>query len=94
MPDFTSINDYPADAEAMLGGPDAHGQAAMLLTESLLHGLIARKVISVPDAIEMIEIAADTKKDVAAEMGESPAKLDKSLSILNAVRRSIANDAT
>ena len=25
--------------------PDAHGQAALLLVESLIHGLIARKVI-------------------------------------------------
>jgi hypothetical protein len=92
MPDFTSINDYSADAATMLDGPDPHGQAAMLLTESLLHGLIARQVISVPDAIEIVEIATDAKEEVAEELQESPAKMRKSLSILNAVARSLAID--
>ncbi|HVF83156.1 MAG TPA: hypothetical protein VM913_03175 [Sphingomicrobium sp.] len=92
MPDFTSINDYSADAKAMLDGPDPHGQAAMLLTESLLHGLVARKVISIPDAIEIVEIAADVKAETAADAEESAAKIQKSLAILNAVARSLASD--
>lgn len=43
---------------ASLPEPDAHGQAEMLLVESLIHGLIARSVISVADAVEIVEIAA------------------------------------
>lgn len=38
---------------------DAHGQAALLLVESLVHGLIARSVISVTEAVEIVDVAAE-----------------------------------
>ncbi|HEV2043796.1 MAG TPA: hypothetical protein VGR05_03865 [Sphingomicrobium sp.] len=37
--------------------------AALLLAESLIHGLIARSILSVDDAIEIIEIAADVERE-------------------------------
>lgn len=40
---------------------DAHGQAALLLVESLIHGLTARQVLSVPDAVEIMTIALDVQ---------------------------------
>ena len=36
----------------------------MLLTESLLHGLIARAILPVAEAIEMVEIAIDAKLQI------------------------------
>jgi hypothetical protein len=74
------------------GGPDAHGHAAILLVESLIHGLVARKVLSVPDAVEIVEVAADVKEDVASDSGESPANLQRSLTLLNAISTSLSND--
>ena len=44
--------------------PDAHGEAALLLAESLLHGLIARAIVPVAEAIEMVEIAIDAKLQI------------------------------
>lgn len=85
------------DNERMVSGsrhpvPDAHGQAAMLLVESLIHGLIARSVISVADAIEIVEVAADVKVEVAAELGDTPATFHRSLAMLEAIRGSLKQD--
>jgi len=77
---------------ASLPEPDAHGQAAMLLVESLIHGLIARSVISVADAVEIVEIAADVKADIGAEIGDTPATLRRSLTMLEAIGKSLSLD--
>jgi hypothetical protein len=74
--------------------PDAHGQAAMLLVESLLHGLIARSVIGVADAIEVVAVAAEVKEEIAADLGDSPATMQRSLAILSSIRLSLENDPT
>lgn len=73
-------------------GPDAHGEAAMLLVESLVHGLIARDVISVADAVEIVDVAAEVKADVGRELGDSPTDLRRSLSLLNAISSSLRRD--
>ncbi len=51
---------------------DAHGQAALLLVESLLHGLIAHSALTVKQAIEIVEIAADVKQDYLDGHGSPP----------------------
>lgn len=73
-------------------GPDAHGQAALLLLESLIHGLVARSVISAREAIEIVEIAAEVKSEKAADMGDSPARMRQSLALLAAIGRTFATD--
>lgn len=72
--------------------PDAHGQAALFLLESLLHGLVARKVLAVADAVEIVTIAAEVKEAVAVDLGESEATLEKSLSLLGAIHASLRQD--
>ncbi|WP_156681115.1 hypothetical protein [Sphingomonas profundi] len=72
--------------------PDPHGQAAMLLVESLIHGLIARSVITVQDAVDIIETAAEVKEEIAIELGDSPATMQKSLAILQAILASLSFD--
>ncbi|HZV85511.1 MAG TPA: hypothetical protein VFF48_11050 [Brevundimonas sp.] len=88
----TEILNDNTDVDAV-HGPDAHGQAAMLLVESLIHGLVDREVISVGDAIEIVDIAADVKAEVAEELGDSPANLRKSLGLLASVSSSLRHDA-
>lgn len=73
-------------------GPDAHGQAALLLVESLIHGLIARSALSVEEAVEIIQIATEVKQDVGASWGDSPDTLGKSLHLLNAMSASLMQD--
>lgn len=72
--------------------PDAHGQAAMLLVESLIHGLIARSVLGVEHAVEIVAIAAEVKEELAGDLGDSPATMQKSLSLLEAIGASLTRD--
>jgi hypothetical protein len=91
MTKSTNDNDT-AHVEALFRGPDAHGQAAMLLVESLIHALIARSVISVGEAIEIVDVAADVKREIAADLGDSPATMSKSLSLLASISASLKQD--
>ncbi len=40
-------NDDSAAGESVPSMPDAHGHAALLLVESLIHGLLARSIITI-----------------------------------------------
>lgn len=87
-----TLNDNHSPRAPKGHGPDAHGQAAMLLTESMLHGLIARKVISVAEAVEIVEVAAEVKEEVAFDMGDTPSTMRHSLALLGSIRLSLKND--
>lgn len=87
-------SDSSNDNAAMAHRTDPHGQAAILLVESLLHGLIARQVITVADAVEIVDIAAEVKTDVAGDMGDSPGNLQKSLALLTAISSSLTRDVS
>jgi hypothetical protein len=73
-------------------GPDADGQAALLLVESLIHALIAASVISLQEAVEVVDIAADVKEDIAESLGDSPATLSQSLTLLQTISDSLRRD--
>jgi hypothetical protein len=75
------------------GDPDAHGQAALLLVESLIHELVARSVISVDNAANIVTVAMDAKIEIAADLGVSDDTKDRSLGLLASVHNSLAIDA-
>lgn len=81
----------PADRGAE---PDPYGQAALLLVESLIHGLVARSAITLGDAVDIVTVALDVKDEIAAELGDSPETKDKSMELLRAIRASLNNDLT
>ncbi|WP_116091827.1 hypothetical protein [Sphingomonas crusticola] len=91
MTDVSNDNASRVPSEAQRE-PDAHGQSAMLLVESLIHGLVARSSISVEDAVEIVSVAIDAKEATGAELGDTQATLEKSLHILGAVRASLSLD--
>lgn len=72
FPSKTKAEAMPNDAHHLDGGspgspihgPDGHGRAALLLIESLIHGLIAKSVLTTAEAIEIIEIAADVEGEL------------------------------
>lgn len=74
--------------------PDPHGHAALLLVESLIHGMIAGRLIDVGQAIEIVEAAAEVQADDAGDPNVAPATLDPSLSLLNAIAESLRPDLT
>lgn len=85
-------NDNHLGTDAPLREPDAHGQAALLLVESLIHALIGRAVLTVEEAIEIVEVAAEVKAEVAAELGDSPATMRHSLALLESISRSLKGE--
>jgi hypothetical protein len=85
------VGNDDAMASSTAKTPD-YGQPAMLLIESLIHGLIARSLLSVQDAIEIIDGAADVREEIGLDRDEAPAELAKSLAILRSVSKSLAPD--
>lgn len=55
------------------------GRAALLLTESLMHALVAQGTISREVFIEVVEGAADVERDMTNENATPPADRDGSL---------------
>ena len=47
--------------------PDPHGHAALLLVESLIHGLIERGVLDADDAVEIIGTAENVQGEIAEQ---------------------------
>lgn len=72
--------------------PDAHGQAAMLLVESLIHALIARSVIGVREAVELTNAAAEVQADIAADLGDPLGTMSRPLALLTSISASLAQD--
>jgi hypothetical protein len=91
--DTSNDNDSgPGDDQVRVPQPDVHGQAAILLVESLIHGLVVRSVISTADAVEIVASAYEVKAAIGAALGDSPETIRKSLAILEAIRASLAID--
>jgi non-homologous end joining protein Ku len=68
--------------------PDAQGQAALLLIESLIHSL-DNKALTKAQALEAIESAKQVKAESAAEEKEPARILQKSLGLLEEMQNSI-----
>ncbi|MBC7769359.1 MAG: hypothetical protein H7124_11285 [Phycisphaerales bacterium] len=73
--------------------PDAQGQAALLLTESLIHTLVDKGLLTIADAVALVQSAAEVKVEVADEAGESKGRMRESLAFLSKMAGSFGADA-
>ncbi|WP_017669993.1 hypothetical protein [Blastomonas sp. AAP53] len=73
--------------------PDAHGQAALLLAESILHALVETETLTAQGALSVIETTCEVKVEVAHLAGESNGRMEESLALLQAIAASFAVDA-
>ncbi|HEU0071580.1 MAG TPA: hypothetical protein VFS04_09810 [Alphaproteobacteria bacterium] len=71
---------------------DPHGQAALLLIESLIHSLIACSVISLEEAIDIVDVAVDVQTDIADEPPAGRRKVRDALELLRALKASLSLD--
>lgn len=62
MPDDDNASAMPG---ATFRSPDAHGHAALLLVESLIHGLCENVTLSAGEAVEIAERAVDVQFEQA-----------------------------
>lgn len=88
-PTFNDNDPTPGGGAALL---NAQGHAAVLLVESLIHALIARSVITVEDAIEIVGAATAVTVETMNEMNETPAALLQSLTLLTDMSVSLSID--
>jgi len=84
------MSQYPVEPRAE---PDAHGQAALLLTESLIHMLVENRGLTNAQAVDVVHTAAVVKVEVAEVAGESRSRMLESLALLSRMEISFqAND--
>ena len=89
-----SSREAPKDCPPIIVEPDAHGQAALLLTESLIHTLVENGVLTNRDAVQVVSCAAEVKIEVATTAGESAKRMNESLRLLERMRRSFEADGS
>ena len=82
-------NDNSRNEAETIAAADPYGQAALLLVESVLHGLIEQAVFSVAKAVELVDLAAEVRADIGVELGEARPTLAKSLALLGAISSSL-----
>lgn len=75
--------DFRAEPE-----PDAHGQAALLLAESILHALVETNTLSRAAALSVIATTCEVKREVAERAGESNRRMMESLNLLRDISKS------
>ncbi|WP_129586264.1 hypothetical protein [Sphingomonas montana] len=71
---------------------DHHGQAALLLVESLIHGLCENSTLSNLQAVEIVERAVDVQLAQAEEADGAGAPMWRSYTLLLAILASIRID--
>lgn len=72
--------------------PDAHGQAALLLAESILHALVETSTLTNAEAISVVTAASEVKREVATAAGESVGRMQQSLNLLLQMTASFESD--
>ena len=88
MPDKSTIGPRRDPAGPIFNGP-AQDSAALLLVESLIHGLIARSHLTALEAIEIIDTAAEVEREIH---DARPGPTTKFRSLLAPLSRSLRLD--
>jgi hypothetical protein len=70
---------------------DPHGQAALLLVESLIHVLRERSIITTGEAIEVVTTALDVQADYA-EAADGSEETRQSYALLSGIAESLQLD--
>lgn len=89
-----SDNDDSAIGAAVPRVGDAHGEAALLLVESLIHELLKASVLSNAQAITIVQSAIEVQCEIDDERGCDPATASMPVQLLGAIAQSIATDQT
>ena len=84
-----------ADVERdQLHQADGHGRAALVLVESLIHGLSERSLLSVDEAIEIMEVALAAQLELADDARPPSRSMGHAAALLAALVVSLQSEAT
>lgn len=72
--------------------PDPHGPAALLLVESLLHGLCEKAALTSPEAVEIVDRAASVQSDRAEAADDGAPAMWQSHALLASIGASLRHD--
>lgn len=91
MHDDSTTHHAPGDRSSLRRPePDAYGQAALLLSESILHALIESGALTLEQAAGAVRGASEVKAELAEEIGESTGRMRQSLALLSKIGLSLA----
>lgn len=88
----TNDNDDFTPPGSLLSTSDAHGRAALLLVESLIHGLCEAAMLDAGQAVEIAERAVSVQLDQAKEADGAGAPMWRSHALLQAIVASLRTD--
>lgn len=71
---------------------DSHGEAALLLSESLIHTLLAREALSLHDALDIVQGAIDAQIETDHASGLADGQTSQALALLLRIRASLSID--
>ncbi|WP_421990634.1 hypothetical protein [Roseococcus sp.] len=91
MDDDTS-NTKAIGVETQWQEPDAHGHAALLLVESLIHLLVERSGITLTEAVEVVDVAEDVSREIIADRGGQVPTMARSAALLATISSSLKTD--
>ncbi len=89
MPESSNLN---SDRMPDIPLIDPHGRAALLLVESLMHGLIERSVLTTENVVQITERAEEVQAEAAEAADGAGAPLWFSHGLLTAISRSLRHD--
>lgn len=72
--------------------PDAAGQAALMLAESMLHALIEAGTLTPEEALSVVTTAQEIKVEFAHLAGESAGPMNASLKMLETISNSLESE--
>lgn len=91
--DSGPVGEFGSAPVARNAEPDAHGQAALLLSESILHALVESSVLSQAEALAAVRTACEVKIEMAVLTDESSGRMHQSLALLNRIAQTLEADA-
>lgn len=72
--------------------PEAHGQAALLLVESLMHSLMEHAILTLSETVEVVETAISVQADIALAADAGRRQMWRSHALLTRIADSLSND--
>ncbi|WP_174285770.1 hypothetical protein [Sphingomonas bacterium] len=89
---MTTNDNDPTTRNSLQPSGDPHGLAALLLVESLIHGLCETSTLSTGEAVDIVERAVSVQFDQAEEANGDATSLWRSHGLLSSIAASLATD--
>ena len=87
-------DNVPAPIDLPLSARDAHGAAALLLVESLIHGLCEKSLLTARDAVDIVDRAISVQSERAELAGHEAPVMWRSHALLSSIAASLRHDIT